>query len=583
MKKYLLFFSLLSSLVLFYGCGKELSFESSATPSEGSLQSDVSGDCLPKTVVGVYEAGTALNSTTNYIEVTVDVTMAGSYVITTDNENGISFRASGFFTTTGLNMVRLRGTGTPVASGISNFVVTYGTTECTVPVTILPAGGASPAVFTLSVTPPATTCMSAVVSGTYTQGVALTGSANQVVIDVNVTTIGTYNVSTVATNGITFSGTGAFLTPGAGTITLTASGTPGTSGTTSIPVVVGTSACNFPVTVIGPATYTINCGSAVVNGSYAQGIALNGTNTVGIQVNVTTPGGYSITGTISGMTFSFSGAFSTAGLQTITLAGSGTPTASGTLNVPLTGGTTPCSFPVPVTGPATYTIVCGSASVNGDYDEGVALDASNTVDIDVNVATTGPYTITGTVNGMTFAKTGVFSTTGTQSITLAGSGTPAADGTFNVPMAGLTACTFPVTVDPGVSIDWKFTAGATTYQGSTQDAQLISGGGGNFLIVSGTVSSGFGSINITLTNTSGSISTGSYSGTAIMGKFASFSFSDGATTYMGGPTTGSNLPVNLTVFSTATHTVSGTFSGTVKDGGGSNVSITNGTFTANLP
>lgn len=581
MKRSLLFLSLLSTVVFFNGCQKELSFEVTGIPSIGMLQSDITGDCLPKTVAGVYEAGTALDAT-NYIEVEVEVLQAGSYLIYTDTVNGMYFRANGFFTTTGPHTVRLKGNGTPVGSGISNYLVTYDFTECIVPVPVLPAGGASPAEFTLLVSPaPATTCMSAVVSGTYTEGAALT-AANTVVIDVNVTTIGTYDVLTTTENGITFRGTGSLLATGPGTITLTATGTPLAAGTTTIPVTVGTSSCEFAVTVIGPATYAVDCGSAVVNGSYAQGVALTSANTVSIQVNVAAAGGYNITGTISGMTFAHAGAFSIPGVQTITLAGSGTPTASGTLNVPMPG-TTPCNFPVTVTGPATYTVNCGAAVVNGDYEEGIPLNAGNTIDIQVNVATAGSYNITGTVNGMTFAHAGVFASAGVQPVTLAGSGTPTADGTFNVPMPGITPCNIPVTVDPGPSIDWKFTANGTTFQGSTDDAEVVPMGPGNMLMITGETNTGFGILAIMLTNPSGAISTGTYSGTAITGRMATFTFSSGATTYTGAPTTGSNLPVNLTVFNTATHVAQGTFSGTVKDTGGATVTITNGEFKANLP
>ena len=91
MKKLPVFF-LLAVIVILNACQKEKSFESGTTPSEGLLQSDISGDCLPKNVVGTYEQGTALNGTTNYIEVTVDVTTIGSYTIYTDTVNGVFFQ-----------------------------------------------------------------------------------------------------------------------------------------------------------------------------------------------------------------------------------------------------------------------------------------------------------------------------------------------------------------------------------------------------------------------------------------------------------------------------------------------------------
>src|SRR5688572_21292967 len=100
MKKHILFLSLLSSILFITSCQKELSFENGGTPSEGTLQSDLTGECLPKTVEGIYEAGTPLVGTTNYIDVEVNVITPGSYTIYSDTLNGIFFRATGVFTAT---------------------------------------------------------------------------------------------------------------------------------------------------------------------------------------------------------------------------------------------------------------------------------------------------------------------------------------------------------------------------------------------------------------------------------------------------------------------------------------------------
>ena len=63
------------------GCQKEVSFEVGNKASEGSLQSEVSGDCLPKTVNGLYVAATPLVPATNTITVSVNVTSTGNYII----------------------------------------------------------------------------------------------------------------------------------------------------------------------------------------------------------------------------------------------------------------------------------------------------------------------------------------------------------------------------------------------------------------------------------------------------------------------------------------------------------------------
>jgi len=251
MKIQLLLPTLLSVLLFFAACQKEASFETGSTPSAGSLQRDAAGDCLPKTVAGIFEEGTALDPATNFIDVQVVVTKAGSYSIYTDTLNGTFFRATGTFATAGANTVRLIGGGTPANDGIYNFTVTYTTSECIVSVTVLPAGGAVDAVLTLDGDPDQ--CMNYVVAGDYITGVAMTAT-NTVVINVNVTTPGTYTISTQQSNGITFSGAGTLANAGAQTITLTASGSPIAVGSTNFPVQVGTSECFFTIDVASPAS-----------------------------------------------------------------------------------------------------------------------------------------------------------------------------------------------------------------------------------------------------------------------------------------------------------------------------------------
>ncbi|MBL7739357.1 MAG: hypothetical protein JNK14_09060 [Chitinophagaceae bacterium] len=460
MKKRLLFVLAIAGIVLLNACEPEKSFENGTGPSAGTLQDDGAGDCLPKTVAGAYVTGIALNGTANYIEVQVDVTTIGSYTIYTDTVNGIYFRATGNFTAAGLNMVTLQGNGTPVAAGIHNFIVSYGTSSCAVAVTT----SGTLAVFTLDGAPGG--CTSAAPVGTYTAGTALT-AANTVTLSVNVTTAGAYNITTVVSNGMTFTGSGTFTTTGSQTIILTGSGTPATAGTTNIPVTAGSSSCSFPVTVgaaAGAATFTMNCATAAVNGTYMVGAALVGTtNTISISVDVATAGTYTITGTINGMTFSASGTFAATGTQTVTLAGSGTPTTAGSNSLTITGGTANCSS-VTITvnpaagGAATYTTSCTTATVNGTYTVGTALTVTNTITLPVNVTTAGTYTITATLNGMTFSASGTFATTGAQNVTLNGTGTPTTAGANAIPVTGGTAgCNVTVTVNPGAGGAATFT------------------------------------------------------------------------------------------------------------------------------
>ncbi|HET6994749.1 MAG TPA: hypothetical protein VFI06_07195 [Chitinophagaceae bacterium] len=453
MKKRYLVLVLISSLVLMNACQREHSLENGMGPSQGTLQDDGTGDCFPKTVSGAYVVGTALVATSNYIDVTVDVTQAGNYTIYTDTVNGIHFRASGVFTTTGLNTVRLKGVGTPAAVGISNFVVNYGISNCTVSVTVVGAL----AVFTLDGSP--NNCTTPNIAGTYTAGVDL-NSSNTVTLHVTVTVAGAYTIFTTQSNNMVFSGSGV-LAVGAQTIVLTGTGKPTTAGPTNIPVSVGSSNCGFTINVApagGTATYTFNCTSPAVNGTYTQNTALTTTNTIVIAVDVVSAGTYSISGTINGMTFSSAAgaSFAAAGAgQPVTLTGTGTPTTPGANVVPITGGTASCNVTVPVNpaggGAGVFTVNCATpATIAGTYTQGVALTAANTVTISVNVTTAGTYSMTTTaVNGMTFSSAvgASFAGTGNQTIVLTGTGTPTAQGAFNIAIP-TAACNFTINVNP---------------------------------------------------------------------------------------------------------------------------------------
>jgi hypothetical protein len=245
-------YSLIWALVILAACGKEKSFEQGQL-SKGSLQSDATGDCLPKVVRGTYKVGAALVDTST-IQIQVAVTQTGPYTIKTDTINGYSFQASGNFTAVGSAAVVLKGTGTPIAAGINTFTVVYDSTSCEVPVTVQPAtpggggggGGGTTAVYTLSGT--GANCLNYVVNGTYTQGTALT-AVNTVRIELNVTTPGTYNITTNTVNGISFSGTGTLTASGVQTVILTGSGNPTPAGNPTFLVTGASGTCNFPVTI----------------------------------------------------------------------------------------------------------------------------------------------------------------------------------------------------------------------------------------------------------------------------------------------------------------------------------------------
>lgn len=495
MKTYkpLLWLSLI--IVLIISCEKEKSFEKGILDtSSGSLKSGTSGDCLGNALSGVYKADTTLTST-NYVDVQIDVTKTGSYVVSTDTINGFYFKATGTFSNTGVNTVRLQGIGTPAAPATNIFTVTYDSTQCTFSVPTLSGGSGGTSVFTLAGAPNA--CTGASVQGIYTAGVVV-NSSNTATIQVDVTTAGTYTISTAGVDGITFNASGTFSATGTQSIDLAASGTPTAAGSFSVTIAVGSSNCSFPLTVVAgsPAAYTLNetagnCTGATVQGTYTLNTSLTGTNnTATIQVNVTTPGTYSIT--------------------------------------------------------------------------------------------------TAAVNNITFTGSGIFSSTGVQSVVLTANGTPsvAGDNVISITV-GSSSCTFTVTVDQGQTPDfvWQFTEGSVTYHGTSDVAGLQSVSGTNTFSFLGTTLVGDSSLTLDIINTGGAIQTGVNYHTNTSNPLTGFSFIDPAlnTIYQADFTkTGVDLVVKLTTYDQVNQIISGTFSGTVKDASNVTKTITNGSFTAQI-
>ncbi|MCW3080781.1 hypothetical protein [Segetibacter sp.] len=234
----------LAGLIFFVACQKELSVDSgfAGKTATGSLLDSV-GNCKDIAVNGSFIVDSTLSIDT-YVTVQVNFATGGAYRIFSDTQNGFSFQDSGY-SAPGLQTIRLKATGRPLAARQTTFNVAFDTTFCSFTVTVI---SKTPATYSLAGTPGS--CTTANVQGVYSTGIALT-SANKVALQVNVTTLGSYTVSTIATGGMTFSGTGTFTALGPQTITLQGSGTPTVAGTNSIPVTAGSSTCSFSVNVTG--------------------------------------------------------------------------------------------------------------------------------------------------------------------------------------------------------------------------------------------------------------------------------------------------------------------------------------------
>lgn len=182
---------------------------------------------------------------------------------------------------------------------------------------------------------------------------------------------------------------------------------------------------------LGKAVFTVDCSNTKAMGTYVKGRELTTSNYLSISVNVTKAGNYTVSGaTPNGYNFYGTGTFLNTGVQTIQIAGQGTPLNVQTDEVSLNanGNDVTCTpaVSINVLSPAgTYTMSCGGGVANGVYKVGTALTASNTITLPVNASSLGSYTITtNTVDGISFRGSGTFTASGNQNVTLSGTGTP---------------------------------------------------------------------------------------------------------------------------------------------------------------
>ncbi|MCW3109076.1 MAG: hypothetical protein JWQ09_3582 [Segetibacter sp.] len=335
MKKSFLFstwalFSLL--LVLFIvTCKKEYSYEGGRLAAYTLVGSP--GKCANANINGSYFAGISLNSS-NSVQVEVKVTAVGTYIISTNAVNGISFSASGNFSDTGFYQVVLEAHGIPGSSGMYQLQIP-GTNGCFFPLEVKEKPLAD---YILSGA--FNECENPEINGLYAQNKTLDNS-NTVTLKVEIFTIGNYTITTDTTDGIFFSASGNFNITGKQKITLTGSGTPKLPGLIYFKVSGLTSECSFKIPIRNDgalATYVLEsksgnpnpCTPQSINGTYATAVSLSSADTVNITAYVTIPGNFNIsTDSLNGMIFKYSGNFTSTGRHTVTLTGTGSPKASG--------------------------------------------------------------------------------------------------------------------------------------------------------------------------------------------------------------------------------------------------------------
>ena len=331
-------------------CQKELSYTNDIS-SSGTLKSDdLNSDCLQSSVVGKIKADSILGSE-NYLYVLVNVSTKGNYVIQSDTINGFSFSGSGAFGNIGLNLVKLNAKGMPIQEGINTFKITYGESTCYIDAEVVGSLSSGEAVYTLGGN--GANCTGALVGGTNQQGLAFSNQ-NAALLNITVTTPGTYSISTPSVNGVAYNASGSF-TGNENTVKLIGTGTPSTAGTFNYTVTGGGNACTFSVTFDpppGPAVFTLGgapgeCTNSRQGGIYTVGVPANASNTDTITVNVITPGSYSVyTTTKNGVSFSASGVFITTGVQDLILYAQGTPVENNNFTYTVTVDGSSCTFDV---------------------------------------------------------------------------------------------------------------------------------------------------------------------------------------------------------------------------------------------
>ncbi len=96
---------------------------------------------------------------------------------------------------------------------------------------------------------------------------------------------------------------------------------------------------------------------------------------------------------------------------------------------------------------------CLPITINGNYKQGVVMNPGNSVTVQVTVAVPGTYYIySDMVNGINFTGSGNFTSTGTKSVTLQGSGIPALDGDQDfIVHYGNSQCAFKITFEQGAA------------------------------------------------------------------------------------------------------------------------------------
>lgn len=113
-------------------CTANISVGTGATGTAIYSMGGAPNSCTGFNLTGTWKAGQIIQAGVNSVVMNVNVTAVGVYQIDIAPVNGVSFTGSGVFNTLGVQSVVLSAsTTTPTNSGIFNYTVNSGTTNCT--------------------------------------------------------------------------------------------------------------------------------------------------------------------------------------------------------------------------------------------------------------------------------------------------------------------------------------------------------------------------------------------------------------------------------------------------------------------
>jgi hypothetical protein len=252
MNKFFSYFFVVCCISVLFSCQKELSVENNAALTAAGSLWDTAGVCLPDSVHGTFYNGYTPHGDTAFVEVQVNVTQTGSYSISSDLQDGFLFADSGFFSSTGLNTVRLKPIGTPIIPTTSTFSISFDSSFCSFTVNIEDSTGKGLEQQTNaqgSLWDSTGACLPDSIHGTFYDGITPGSDTAYVEVQVNVTQTGSYSITSDLQNGFQFSDSGTFSSTGLNTIRLKPTGVPVILRTTTFSINFGASTCAFTVNV----------------------------------------------------------------------------------------------------------------------------------------------------------------------------------------------------------------------------------------------------------------------------------------------------------------------------------------------